>query len=149
MQSLSFQPTSFPNQDPLWSSHSKLFVSTVTDGVKNKGKVNPVQAWTGGEGSRSLKLPDFKTTAHEGGKVVSPTHQPTLPLRKYPWYSFYSRLSRSQCHSAAGRIMTPSEIETATFLLAGQCSTNCATTCPLTDGVVTHTKDTEPGEDRL
>ena len=26
--------------------------------------------------------------AHEGGTVVSPTHRPTLPPRKYSWYSF-------------------------------------------------------------
>jgi len=26
--------------------------------------------------------------AHEGGKVVSPTHRPPLPSRKYSWYSF-------------------------------------------------------------
>jgi hypothetical protein len=25
---------------------------------------------------------------HEGGKVVSPTHRPPLPPRKYSWYSF-------------------------------------------------------------
>jgi hypothetical protein len=30
----------------------------------------------------------FRQSAHEGGKVVSPTHQPPLPPRKYSWYSF-------------------------------------------------------------
>ena len=30
----------------------------------------------------------YKQSAHEGGKVVSPTHRPPLPIRKYPWYSF-------------------------------------------------------------
>jgi hypothetical protein len=29
-----------------------------------------------------------RQSAHEGGKVVSPTHRPPLPSRKYPWYSF-------------------------------------------------------------
>jgi hypothetical protein len=29
-----------------------------------------------------------RQSAHEGGKVVSPTHQPPLPPRKYSWYSF-------------------------------------------------------------
>jgi hypothetical protein len=29
-----------------------------------------------------------KQPAHEGGKVVSPTHRPPLPPRKYSWYSF-------------------------------------------------------------
>jgi hypothetical protein len=27
-------------------------------------------------------------SAHEGGKVVSHTHRPRLPPRKYSWYSF-------------------------------------------------------------
>jgi len=29
-----------------------------------------------------------RQSAHEGCKVVSPTHWPSLPPRKYPWYSF-------------------------------------------------------------
>jgi hypothetical protein len=29
--------------------------------VKEKGKAIPLQAWTGLEGSRRLRLPDFKT----------------------------------------------------------------------------------------
>jgi len=29
-----------------------------------------------------------RQSAHEGGKVVSPTHQPPLPPRIYSWYSF-------------------------------------------------------------
>jgi len=29
---------------------------------KGKGKAIPLQAWTGPEGSRRLRLPDFKTT---------------------------------------------------------------------------------------
>ena len=36
-----------------------------------KGKSVPLQAWSGPEVSRKLRLPDFMTTAHEGGKVVS------------------------------------------------------------------------------
>jgi hypothetical protein len=39
----------------------------------------PVLAWTGPEDSRRWRLPDFKISAHEGVKVVSPTHQPPLP----------------------------------------------------------------------
>jgi len=30
---------------------------------KGKGKAVPLQAWTGPEGSRKLRLPDFLTTA--------------------------------------------------------------------------------------
>ena len=29
-----------------------------------------------------------RQSAHEGGKVVSPTHRSPLPPRKYSWYSF-------------------------------------------------------------
>jgi len=51
-----------------------------------KGKAIPLQAWTGPEGSRNLRLPDFKT--HEGGKVVSPTHRPPLPPGNIPGTHF-------------------------------------------------------------
>jgi hypothetical protein len=36
-----------------------------------KGKAVPLQAWSGPEGSRKLRFPDFMTTAQDGGKVVS------------------------------------------------------------------------------
>jgi len=32
-----------------------------------EGKAFPLQAWTGPEGSRKLRFPDFVTTAHDGG----------------------------------------------------------------------------------
>jgi hypothetical protein len=37
--------------------------------VKVKGKAVPLQAWSGPEGSRKLRFPDFMTTAQDGGKV--------------------------------------------------------------------------------
>jgi len=48
--------------------------------VKAKGKAIPLQAWTGPEFPRRLRFPNFKTIAHEGGKVVS-----HLPSSKYYW----------------------------------------------------------------
>jgi len=33
------------------------------------GKAVPLQAWTGPEGSRKLKFPDFVTTAQDGGRL--------------------------------------------------------------------------------
>ena len=46
---------------------------------KGKGKAIPLQAWTGPEGSRRLRLPDFMTIgAYESGKAVSLTHRPPL-----------------------------------------------------------------------
>ena len=46
---------------------------------KVKGTAVPLQAWSGPEGSRKLRFPDFVTTAQEGGKAVSPMHRPPLP----------------------------------------------------------------------
>ena len=43
-----------------------------------KGKAVPLQAWSGPEGSRKLRFPDFMTTAQDGGNVVSLTHRPPL-----------------------------------------------------------------------
>jgi len=34
-----------------------------------KVKAVPLQAWTGPEGSRKLRLPDFMTTAQDGGRL--------------------------------------------------------------------------------
>jgi hypothetical protein len=50
-----------------------------TEGTKKKGKAVPLQAWSGPEGSRKLRFPDYMTTAQDGGKGVSLTHRPTLP----------------------------------------------------------------------
>ena len=55
--------------------------------LKCKGKAIPLQAWTGPEVSRKLRLPNFKTTSD---KFVSPKHQPPIPHKKYSWYSFLS-----------------------------------------------------------
>ena len=47
-----------------------------------------------------------RQSAHEGGKVVSPTHRPLLPPGNIPGTHFCYRLSRPQGHSAARRIMS-------------------------------------------
>jgi len=70
-----------------------------------KGKAVPLQAWTGPEGSRKLRFPDFVTTAQDGGKVVSLTHRPPLPAGNAPGTHLCYRLSRPQGHSAIGRIL--------------------------------------------
>jgi len=41
--------------------------------VKCKGKSVPLEAWSGSEGSRRLRFPDFVPTAQDGGRL--------LPLR--------------------------------------------------------------------
>ena len=48
----------------------------------------PLQAWSGPEGSRKLRFPDFMTMGQEGGKVVSDTHWPHLPPGNSPGTHF-------------------------------------------------------------
>jgi len=48
----------------------------------------PLQAWRGPGGSRKLRLPDFMTTAQDGGEVVSLTHRPPLPSGNTPGTHF-------------------------------------------------------------
>ena len=55
--------------------------------IKND-KAVPLQAWSGPEGSRKLRFPDFMTTAQDGGKVVSLTHRPPLPPGNTPGTHF-------------------------------------------------------------
>ena len=67
---------------------------------KGKGKRVPLQAWSGAEGSRKLRLPNYVTTAQNGGKLVSLTHRPPLPPRKCSQYSFMLQAesaARPQC----------------------------------------------------
>ena len=54
----------------------------------SKSKVVPLQAWSGPEGSRKLRFPDFMTTAQDGGKVVSLMHRPPLPPGNTPGTHF-------------------------------------------------------------
>jgi len=51
---------------------------------KQNGKAVLLQAWSGPEGSRKLRFPDFMTTAQDDGKVVSLTHRPPLPQGNTP-----------------------------------------------------------------
>ena len=53
-----------------------------------KGKAVQLQAWSGPEGSRMLRFPDYMTTAQDGGKVVSPTHRPPLSPGNAPGTHF-------------------------------------------------------------
>ena len=90
-------------------------------------KVVLLYAWSGPEGFRKLRFPDFVTTAQDVGKVVSLTHRPPLPPRK----------SSFLLHSAIGKILyqwkiptTPAGIEPATFQFVAQHLNHCATAVP-------------------
>jgi len=60
----------------------------VLNEVRLNYKAVPLQAWSGPEGSRKLSFPDYKTTAQDVGKVVSPTHLPPLPPGNAPGTHF-------------------------------------------------------------
>jgi len=49
-----------------------------------RGKAVPLEAWSGPEGSRKLRFPDFKTMTQNSGKVVSLMHWPLLPPGNAP-----------------------------------------------------------------
>jgi len=102
-----------------------------------KGKSVPLQAWSGPDGSRKLRSPDFMT-AQDGGKVVSLTHRPPLTPGNAPGTHFCWSPSWPQGHSAIGRIlcqwkipMTPVGIEPATFWFVAQRLNHCATAVPV------------------
>jgi hypothetical protein len=62
----------------------------------------PAQACYRSIGSQEVEAPGIsRQSAHEGGKVVSSTDRPTLPSRKYSWYSFLL-----ETESTPGRIMS-------------------------------------------
>ena len=73
-----------------WVGHTIYIYIYIYTQVKKrqKGKAVPLQAWSGPEGSRKLRFPDFVTTAQDGGKVVSLTHRPPLPPGNTPGTHF-------------------------------------------------------------
>ena len=69
----------------------KTFNSVHFTLLRGKGKVKavPLQVWTGLEGSRKFRLPDFVTTAQDGGKFVSLMHRQPLPPGNTPGTHFF------------------------------------------------------------
>ena len=64
------------------------FVKTQWILCLGKGKSVPLEAWSGPQGSRKLRFPDFMTTAQGGGKVDSLMHRPHLPPGNSPGTHF-------------------------------------------------------------
>jgi hypothetical protein len=56
--------------------------------LKYRAAAVPLQAWSGPDGSRKLRFPDFMTMAQDGGKVVSLKHRPPLPPGNTPGTRF-------------------------------------------------------------
>ena len=102
----------------------------------SKGKSVLLQAWSGPEGCRKLRSPDFMTMAQDGGKV-SLMHRPPLPPGNAPGTHFCYRLGQPQGHSAIERILcqwknplTPGGIKPATFRFVAQQLNHCTTAIP-------------------
>jgi len=57
------------------SCYYQSFIYSPTDAL-----AVPLQARSVPEGSRKLSFPDYMTTAQDGGKFISLTHRPPLPL---------------------------------------------------------------------
>jgi len=53
-----------------------------------RGKAIPLEAWSGPECSRKLRLQNFKKTAQDGGKIVRLTHRPPLSPGNTPGTHF-------------------------------------------------------------
>jgi len=70
--------------------------------LNKKGKAAPLQAWSGPEGSRKLRFPDFVTTAQEG---CQPYALAAFTPGKCSWYSFLLEAESTQGHSAIERIL--------------------------------------------
>jgi hypothetical protein len=66
--------------------HFDIWCCKNCEDIGNKVKTVPLQAWSGQEGSRKLKFPDYMTTAQDGGKVVSLTYRPPLKKLKQSRY---------------------------------------------------------------
>jgi hypothetical protein len=55
---------------------------------KGQGKAVSLEAWSGPEGSKNLRFPDFMKMAQVGGKVVGLMHRPPLPPGNTPGTHF-------------------------------------------------------------
>ena len=109
-----------------------------------KGKAVMLQAWSGPEGSRKLRFPDFMTMAPDCGKVVSLMHRRLYPQEIHlVLISFRGWVDpravvwpEGLCHWKIP--MTPSGIEPATCRFVVQRLNHYATARPMT--LCIHTK---------
>jgi hypothetical protein len=75
--------------DPIRSGSGNRKIASQNSYVyKGKGKAVLLQAWSGPEGSRKLRFPDFMTMVQDGGKVVILTHRLPLPPGNTPGTHF-------------------------------------------------------------
>jgi len=68
----------------------RFWIANKWGGIKHGGgsKAVPLQAWTGPEGSRKLRFPDFVTTAQDGGRLSALCTGRLLPPGNTPGTRF-------------------------------------------------------------
>jgi hypothetical protein len=72
----------------IFTTLSACEINSIKLGIK-KVKQSRYRPGVAPEGSRKLRVPDYMTSAQDGGKIVSPTQRPPLPLGNAPGTHFY------------------------------------------------------------
>ena len=111
-----------PPAPPSATSKASRLVSRAEHNIEGQGQINPCTSLDRSWGLQEDEAPQIsRQSAHEGGKVVSPTHRPPLSHMKYSWYS-YLLLAESTPGSKGGRISKwKIPIEPEIFRLGAQC----------------------------
>ena len=100
--------------------------------IRSKGKAVPLQAWSGPEGSRKLKFPDFVSTAQDGGRLSALRTgrlypQEMLLLSVRGWVDPRARKDFMSMKNP----MTLAGIKPATLRFVAQHLNHCATAVPI------------------